>query len=177
MIHSAFCLRSTKINSWLYVNSKYLDMMFEFVLTLKNPLCFGPQCSKHTYGTLGKWLNLEGYELINNVMIYRVITLLECMEPCRSWTQLEEGHWWPALKDHILFQDSASCSLLVGIRERSNWPSPHGRLVPWALAWWRNNGAQWLWDFRKSELRQTFPPLFLVCSVRHTNSASHISDG
>lgn len=68
MIPLAFCLRSTKINSWLYVNSKYLDMMLEFVLTLKNPLCFGPQCSKHTYGTLGKWLNLEGYDLINNVM-------------------------------------------------------------------------------------------------------------
>lgn len=42
--------------------------MFEFVLTVKTPLSFGPQCNKHTYRTLGKWLNLEGYELINNVV-------------------------------------------------------------------------------------------------------------
>lgn len=54
MIHCAFLLRSTKIDYWLYVNPKYLDVKFEFVLSLKNSHWLGPQYRKWTDGTLGK---------------------------------------------------------------------------------------------------------------------------
>lgn len=160
--------------------------MFEFVLTVKNPLCFGPQCSKHTYRTLGKWLNLEGYELINTVMdlqsdnIAWMYGTLQELDPVgrRSLVACTREPY-PVPRFCLML------SLSGHHREKQlAFTTRQAGTLGLSLVEKQWSPVTMSWGFWKSELRQTFPPLFLPCSVRavrswlrHANSASHISDG
>lgn len=146
--------------------------MFEFVVTVKTPLSFGPQCSKHTYRTLGKWLNPEGNELINNVMdlqsdnVAWMYGTLQELDPVRRrpLVACTQGPY-PVPRFCLML------SLIGHHREKqlafTTWQAGTLGL---SLVEKQRSPVTMSWDFWKSELRQTFPPLFLPCFVRAVRS-------